>query len=180
MAASITAAVAVTGRPSASSGTNMPAAEALLAASGPATPSIAPWPNSSLALAGGDPLLGDVGQERRDLGAAGRQRAEREADAVPRSHGFHERFRSSRLIHGRPTGMTSSGAATQVGGDPERLAEGEDADRDDDDVDAVRQLRLVEAQPRLAGVEVEADQADGEAEEQRDEAAQLDDRRARW
>ena len=36
----------------------------------------------------------------------------------------------------------------------------------------VRQQRLVEAEPRLAGVEVEADQADGEAEEERDEAAQ--------
>ena len=46
----MTAAVAVTGRPSASSGTNVPAAEALLAASGPATPSIAPLPNSSPVL----------------------------------------------------------------------------------------------------------------------------------
>ena len=68
--------------------------------------------------------------------------------------------------------MTSSGAAAQVRGDPEGLAEGEDADRDDDDVEPVRQQRLVEAQPRLAGVEVQADQADGEAEEERDEAAQ--------
>ena len=46
-AASRIEAVAVTGRPSASSGTNIPAALALLAASGPATPSMAPWPNSS-------------------------------------------------------------------------------------------------------------------------------------
>ena len=51
MAASITDAVAVTGRPSASIGTNMPAAEALLAASGPATPSMAPLPNSPPFLA---------------------------------------------------------------------------------------------------------------------------------
>jgi hypothetical protein len=41
------AAVAVVGRPSVRSGTSVPAAEALLAASGPATPSMAPWPNSS-------------------------------------------------------------------------------------------------------------------------------------
>ena len=41
------AAVAVVGRPSVRSGTSVPAAEALLAASGPATPSIAPLPNSS-------------------------------------------------------------------------------------------------------------------------------------
>ena len=45
--ASITAAVADVGSPSVSSGTSDPAAEALLAASGPATPSIAPCPNSS-------------------------------------------------------------------------------------------------------------------------------------
>ena len=44
---SITAAVALVGRPSDSIGTNVPAAEALLAASGPATPSMAPLPNSS-------------------------------------------------------------------------------------------------------------------------------------
>ena len=44
------AAVAEVGRPSVSSGTRVPAAEALLAASGPATPSMAPLPNSSLCL----------------------------------------------------------------------------------------------------------------------------------
>ncbi|CAB4901324.1 unannotated protein [freshwater metagenome] len=41
------AAVAEVGRPRVSSETRLPAAEALLAASGPATPSIAPLPNSS-------------------------------------------------------------------------------------------------------------------------------------
>ena len=46
-AASITAAVAFVGRPSDSIGTRVPAAEALFAASGPATPSMAPCPNSS-------------------------------------------------------------------------------------------------------------------------------------
>ena len=49
--ASMIAAVAVVGRPRVSSGTSVPAAEALLAASGPATPSMAPWPNSSGCLA---------------------------------------------------------------------------------------------------------------------------------
>ena len=44
------AAVAEVGSPSASSGTRTPAALALFAASGPATPSIAPFPNSSLCL----------------------------------------------------------------------------------------------------------------------------------
>jgi hypothetical protein len=46
-AASITAAVALVGSPRVSIGTSVPAAEALLVASGPATPSIAPLPNSS-------------------------------------------------------------------------------------------------------------------------------------
>ena len=46
-AASMIAAVALVGSPRASIGTRVPAAEALLAASGPATPSMAPWPNSS-------------------------------------------------------------------------------------------------------------------------------------
>ncbi len=46
-AASMIAAVAEVGRPSVRSGTSVPAADALLAASGPATPSIAPLPNSS-------------------------------------------------------------------------------------------------------------------------------------
>ena len=41
------AAVADVGRPSVNSGTKLPVLEALLAASGPATPSIAPFPNSS-------------------------------------------------------------------------------------------------------------------------------------
>ena len=41
------AAVADVGRPSVSSGTMVPVDDALFAASGPATPSIAPLPNSS-------------------------------------------------------------------------------------------------------------------------------------
>ena len=53
-----------------SSGTSVPAAEALLAASGPATPSMAPWPNSSGSRR--EPLLDRVRQQRRQLGAAGR------------------------------------------------------------------------------------------------------------
>ena len=71
------AAVAEVGRPSVSSGTSMPATAALLAASGPATPSIAPLPNSSGFLA--RRFSTQIGEEGRDLGAAGRQRADRES-----------------------------------------------------------------------------------------------------
>ena len=42
-----TAAVAEVGMPKVNNGINTPAAAALFAASGPATPSIAPFPNSS-------------------------------------------------------------------------------------------------------------------------------------
>jgi len=48
-AAMSTAAVAEVGIPMVSSGTSTPVNAALFAASGPATPSIAPWPNSSRA-----------------------------------------------------------------------------------------------------------------------------------
>ena len=47
----ITAAVPEVGIPSASKGTREPAAFALFAASGPATPSMAPFPNSPLFFA---------------------------------------------------------------------------------------------------------------------------------
>ena len=49
-AATRIAAVAEVGMPIVSSGTSTPVNAALLAASGPATPSIAPLPNSSFAL----------------------------------------------------------------------------------------------------------------------------------
>src|SRR5215207_28582 len=68
------AAVADVGIPKVKSGTSVPENDALFAASGPATPSIAP-----LAL-GREPLLGRIGEERRHLGAAGRQRPERKPD----------------------------------------------------------------------------------------------------
>ena len=70
--------------------------------------------------------------------------------AVPRSHGFHDRPQSSRSIHGLPTGMTSTGLRRRWAADPQRLADGEEADRDDDDVDAVGELRDAEGEPLLA------------------------------
>ena len=56
---------------------------------------------------------------------------------MPRSHGFQDRFQSSLPIHGLPDRDDLGGLAPQVRRDPEGLADGEDADRDDDDVDAV-------------------------------------------
>src|ERR1700741_2603489 len=101
----MTAAVALVGRPSDSMGTKVPAAEALLAASGPATPSMAPLPNSSLCLEGrfSGMYERNVGSSAPPAGSAPNGKPY----AVPRSHGFHDRFQSSRPIHGRPTGITS-------------------------------------------------------------------------
>src|ERR671918_280931 len=98
----MTAAVAEVGSPMVSSGTSTPAAAALLAASGPATPSMAPW------------------------------------------------------LHG---GV--AGAGEQVS---EGLAEREQRDHDDDDVDAVEQRGDSEDQAGLPGLGVDADQPDGDAD----------------
>ena len=102
------AAVAEVGRPSVSIGTSTPAAEALLAASGPATPSIAPLPNSSGAsreLASRCSSDRKVGISAPPAGIAPIGKP----SAVPRSHGFHERAQSSRVIQIEPcSGMISS------------------------------------------------------------------------
>ena len=105
-AASITAAVALVGRPMASIGTSVPAAEALLAASGPATPSIAPRPNSSGCLVSFFSVAYDrkVGISAPPAGSAPNGKPY----AVPRSHGFQDRFQSCFPIQGRPTGITSA------------------------------------------------------------------------
>ena len=101
--------------------------------------------------------------------------------AVPRSHGFQERPQVVAAHPRAADGDDLQRLAAQVRGDPEGLAEGEDRRPRRRRCRAVGQQRLVEAQPRLAGVEVEPDQADGQAEEERDEAAQPARTRApRW
>jgi hypothetical protein len=55
-------------------------------------------------------LFDGVGQEGRDLRAAGRHGADREADRAPRIQAFHERDQSCAVIQSEPlTGMISSG-----------------------------------------------------------------------
>src|SRR5918998_4720061 len=99
----MTDAVAVTGRPRASIGTSMPAADALFAASGPATPSMAPRPNSPrFASRRSVRYDRNVGISAPPAGNAPKGNPY----AVPRSHGAHDRLKSAPLIHGRPTGIT--------------------------------------------------------------------------
>ena len=92
-AASMIAEVALVGRPSDSIGTMVPAALALLAASGPATPSIAPRPNSSGCLESFFSVMYDrkVGISAPPAGMTPNGKP----NAVPRSHGFQDRFQSS-------------------------------------------------------------------------------------
>src|SRR3954451_5578675 len=122
----MTAAVALVGRPSDSIGTSVPAADALLAASGPATPSIAPLPNSRscpVRFASRFSVMYDknVGSSAPPAGRA----PNGNPYAVPRSHGFHDRRQSSRPIHGLPTGITSAGRRRRWGGTPHDLPAGE-------------------------------------------------------
>ena len=92
---------------------------------------------------------------------------------APRSHGFQERFHSSRGHPDAPAhrddGLVGARRARHH---EQRLADREQPDREDDDRDAVEQLRQAEREPRLAGLHVDADEPDGEAEQQADEPAQ--------
>ena len=78
MAPIISAITGVDGMPSVSSGTIAPPTEELFAASGAATPSIAPWPNRSGVLE--RRLLEGVGHEGRNRRPGTRQHAEDGAD----------------------------------------------------------------------------------------------------
>ena len=98
-AASMIAAVAEVGRPSESSGASVPAADALLAASGPATLRSR---HGRILPGAWSAAFRQVGQEVGiSLPPAGRAPIGKPR-TVPRSQGFHERFQSSRLIHFEP------------------------------------------------------------------------------
>ena len=96
--------------------------------------------------------------------------------AVARSHAGHERLQSEADIKIEPrTFSIVSPEPALVGGDVERLADGEQPHREHDHVDAVEQLGHAEGEARLPGLAVDADQAEQQAEE---EARQPAHRRA--
>jgi len=94
------AAVADVGMPSVSSGTSTPVDAALLAASGPATPSMAPLPNSSGCFDSFFSAAYDrkVGISTPPAGIVPNGKP----IAVARSHAGHERAQSSRVIQSEP------------------------------------------------------------------------------
>jgi hypothetical protein len=116
-------------------------------------------------------LLGDVGEERGDLGAAGGQCTEGEAVGGPAEPGLPGPL-PVLLTHPRAAhGNDLQGVAAQVGGHPEGFTDGEDRHRHHHNVQAVGQERHAEREPGLARDHVQAYQADGEAKAQRCEAA---------
>ena len=111
-------------------------------------------------LAAGELALGDVGQERRRLGAAGRQRAEREAErgaAQPRL----PRAAPVVAAHERPPDRDDlERPAAQVRGDPQRLADGEHRRPRRPRCRCRRRAASMPKVSRAWPVEVEADQPD--------------------
>ena len=158
--------------PSVSSGMNEVCAPALLADSGPATPAMAPWPNSSGVLESA--LLDRVGGEGRKDGAAARQDAERRADDGAaqdrRDHPLEivaRRQQAADLGHQHRAGLLALEIAQDFG-------DAEDADGDGDEVQPVGIFADAEREARRAGIDVGADKAEQQAE--RHHGQRLDDR----
>src|SRR6185436_5252548 len=99
------AAVAEVGIPKVNKGTRTPVAAALLAASGPATPSIAPLRNSSGCLVSFVSVAYErkVGISEPPAGMVPKGKP----IAVARSHGGHERFQSSADMRSEPFSFSS-------------------------------------------------------------------------
>ena len=172
------AAVADVGMPSVSSGTSVPENDALLAASGPATPSIAPSPHSAS-------LRSAAARSRRTGTSAPRRRppaARRTGTRSPRRAATASTSAASpRATASAPTPsalqhLLLALARAQLGRHVQRLADREQPDGDDHDVDPVAELVDAERQPRLAGQLVDPDEPDQQPDRQRREAA--DQRRA--
>jgi hypothetical protein len=121
----------------------------------------------------GELLLHRVGQERGNLCSTRGDGAEGKADqgaAQPGLPGAPPVF----AVHPGTVDVDDLGGITaQVRGDPERLADREQAHRDHDDVDPVSELGDAEGEPLLAGGRVDADRADEQSDAERSEAPDL-------
>ena len=86
---------------------------------------------------------------------------------VPRSQGFQERAQSCAAHPHRALDLVDLlGLVAVAGGDVERLADGEEAHRHHDGVDAVQELGDAQGEARLPGLQVDSDQTQRQAEEQ--------------
>ena len=127
-------------------------------------------------------LLGRVGQERRHLGAARRQRPEREPDPraaqprLPRAPPVAAAQPAPARLRRAPA---RPAARAQLGRHVQRLADREQPDGHDHDVDPVAELVDAERQPRLARQLVDPDEPDQQPDRQRREAADQRRRRQR-
>ncbi len=93
--------------------------------------------------------------------------------AVPRSQGFHDRAQScaahpDRAAHRLDPLLGACGERRDL----QRLADREERDRERRHLDAVEQVGDAEGQPRLPGLQVDADEPERQPEEQRGQPAQ--------
>ena len=150
-------------------------AAALLALSGPATPSMAPWPNSPRVPR--EALLDRVGGEGRQHVAAARQHPESRAERGAAQHGGGD---AAELLAGQPEvrdALDHDVAGRLVLEVLEDLGDAEDADGHRDEVDAGVELEEAEGEARGAGVDVLADHAEQQPEH--DHGQRLEDRAVR-
>ena len=171
-AASMIAAVAEVGRPSASSEPMADPAVALAADSGAARPRIAPLPNCGSCRRRSRLPLQPEGQEGRDLRAAGRDGAERHAErraAQPRRQRLAE-LRAAQVGPAADPHRGGRRVLVDAGGDEQHLAQRQQPDGDHHDVDAVEQRRHAEGVPGGAADRVDADQRERQPDGQRGDA----------
>ena len=175
MAPTIRAMTAFGGMPSVRSGMKDVCAPALLAASGPATPSIAPAPEPARVL--GDLLLDRIRREGTQHRAVAGQDAEDRADcrsAQDRQVGLPEILPVRQQAADRLMDDVARLRMVKIAQD---LGNAEDAHGQHREIDAVRQEGQAERQPLLPGLQVGSD--GGEQHAQHDHGDGLQDRAPR-
>ena len=155
------------GIPSVSNGTSAPLASALLAPSGAATPSMTPVPNFSGWRE--TAFFNPVGQKRRHRRAGAGQRADEKSDnrAVQKSKAAIFEILQRRQKVSQPVRKLEQLGASLGFQVDQHFADGENADRGGDKIDAAKKLRLAESESRFAGEKIGADGRDPQTDEHR-------------
>ena len=117
------------------------------------------------------PLLGDIGEHRRDGAAEPGRRAAEEADPGPAQN---RRESAAPLLAGEPDAALDphdvQGPAQRVLDHAADLGEGEQPDHDDEEGHPLLEFRHAHGEARPPALQVDADGRDREAEEDRDQA----------